>query len=126
MSFSERILVVLAAAAGVFGIALAASAAHVTGGTNLDTAARFLLAHAPALLAIAALVERGAIGPRMGRLAGFTLLIGLALFCGDLSLRALRGEALFRLAAPTGGVVLMIGWALVGLAALAGGARNTA
>jgi uncharacterized membrane protein YgdD (TMEM256/DUF423 family) len=123
MSFAERALVVLAAAAGLLGIALAAGAAHVTGGTNLDTAARFLLAHAPALLAVAALVERGAIGPRLGRLAGFTLAVGLALFCGDLSLRAFRGEALFRLAAPTGGVILMIGWALVGLAALAGRPR---
>ena len=119
MSFAECALVVLAAAAGLLGIALAAGAAHVTGGTNLDTAARFLLAHAPVLLAVAALVERGAIGPRLGRLAGFTLVVGLVLFCGDLSLRALRGEALFRLAAPTGGIVLMIGWVLVGLAALA-------
>lgn len=118
MAFADRSLVVLAALAGLLGIALAAGAAHVGGGTNLDTASRFLLAHAPALLALAALIERDAVGPRLGRLAGFTLAIGLALFCGDLVLRALRGVALFPLAAPTGGIMLMVGWALVGASAL--------
>lgn len=118
MSFAERALAVLGALCGLAGVALSAVAAHGPGGGNLDTAARFLLAHAPALLALAALLERGALATRSGRLAGFTLLVGLALFCGDLSVRALRGEALFARAAPTGGIVLMIGWTLVAVAAL--------
>ena len=119
MSVAERALAVLAALCGLGGVALSAAAAHGPGGANLDTAARFLLAHAPALLALAALLERGAVGPGLGRLAGFPLVVGLARFCGDLSSRALRGEALFPRAAPTGGIVLMIGWALVAVAALA-------
>lgn len=117
MSLPERILVVAAALSGVLGVGLSAAAAHVTGG-NLTTAAQFLLFHAPALLALVALSEGGAIGPGLARLAGFVLILGLVLFCGDLSRRAFSGAALAPMAAPTGGVLLMIGWILVGAAAL--------
>jgi uncharacterized membrane protein YgdD (TMEM256/DUF423 family) len=44
--------------------------------------------------------------------------LGLVLFCGDLAMRAFRGSALFPMAAPTGGFVLMAGWALIAVAAL--------
>ena len=40
------------------------------------------------------------------------------LFCGDLSRRAFSGVALFPRAAPTGGILLMLGWLLVGISAL--------
>jgi uncharacterized membrane protein YgdD (TMEM256/DUF423 family) len=56
----------------------------------------------------------------LARLAGFVLILGLALFCGDLSRRALSGVALLPMAAPTGGVLLMIGWLLIGAAGLFG------
>jgi uncharacterized membrane protein YgdD (TMEM256/DUF423 family) len=46
------------------------------------------------------------------------LVLGLALFCGDLSRRAFSGVALFPRAAPMGGIVLMAGWLLVGISAL--------
>ena len=59
----------------------------------------------------------GAVNRKLGRLAGFVLALGLVLFCGDLSRRALSGVALAPMAAPTGGVLLMIGWVLAGSAA---------
>ena len=111
-------LIVLGALAGLLGVGLAAAAAHHTGGSNLETAARFLLLHAPVLLVIVALAGNGAIQPGLGRIAGWILVLGLALFCGDLVMRAYRGGALFPMAAPTGGFLLMGGWALLAVAAL--------
>lgn len=113
----DRALVACGALAGLAGVALSAAAAHVTGPSSLDTAARFLLVHAPALLALALLAATGLVHPWLGRGAGLALVVGLVLFCGDLSLRALRGAALFPMAAPAGGIVLMLGWALAALAA---------
>lgn len=117
MSLPERLLVIAAALSGVFGVGLSAAAAHVTGG-NLTAAAQFLLFHAPALLALVALSEGGSVSPGIARLAGFVLILGLVLFCGDLSRRAFSGVPLVPMAAPTGGVLLMIGWILVGASAL--------
>ncbi len=117
MSLGLRILIVLASLSGLLGVGLSAAAAHITGG-NLTTAAQFLLFHAPALLALAALITAGAVSPMLGQIAGYVLVLGLVLFCGDLSRRAFSGIALFPRAAPTGGIVLMIGWLLVGVSAL--------
>jgi uncharacterized membrane protein YgdD (TMEM256/DUF423 family) len=113
---------VLAALAGLLGVGLSAAAAHIAGG-SLGTAAQFLLFHAPALLAIAALVSVGALHPLLAQIAGYALVVGLALFCGDLSRRAFSGVVLFPMAAPAGGIVLMTGWVLAGLSALLRG-RN--
>ena len=118
MSPTDRVIVALAALAGLLGVALSAAAAHGAGGASLATAAQFLLFHAPALLALAALAAGGACNPGLARLAGVAILLGLALFCGDLARRALAGLALAPMAAPGGGVLLMIGWALVALAGL--------
>ena len=117
MSLATRALIVLAALSGVLGVGLSAAAAHITGG-NLATAAQFLLFHAPALLALVALVGAGVLHPTLAQIAGYVLVLGLILFCGDLSRRAFSGVALFPRAAPAGGIVLMIGWLLVGISAL--------
>jgi uncharacterized membrane protein YgdD (TMEM256/DUF423 family) len=115
---ADRILVALAALAGLLGVALSAASAHVAGGANLDTAARFLLIHAAVLIGVAALIGLGALAPGIGRAAAWALVLGLILFCGDLSARAFWSTPLFPRAAPTGGIMLIIGWALVALAAL--------
>ena len=115
-----RWLAALASLAGLAGVALSALAAHGPGGPLLDTAARFLLVHAAALLAVAALLGEASLSPRVASLAGLVLLLGLGLFCGDLVRRAYSGAALFPMAAPAGGFLLMAGWALIGLAALLG------
>ena len=118
MKTTERVLVVFAALAGLLGVLAAATAAHLTGQGNLTIVAQFLLFHAPVLLGLTALIAQGSVSIRLGRLAGFVLLLGLSLFCGDLSRRALANEVLFPMAAPTGGVLLMIGWVLSGLSAV--------
>lgn len=116
--FVDRILVVCAGLAGCLGVALAAMAAHAAGGGNLETASKFLLLHAPALLALGALAGAGLVHGCAARAAGLALILGLALFCGDLSVRAIWGIAPFRLAAPTGGFILMAGWLAAALSAL--------
>jgi uncharacterized membrane protein YgdD (TMEM256/DUF423 family) len=67
-----------------------------------------------------ALLACGLWVPRGGRLvdwAGAAFTAGLMLFCGSVYALALGGVSL-GLLAPTGGVLLMLGWALLGLSAL--------
>src|SRR5438270_10723101 len=100
----RRVLFIVAALAGVLGatgIGAAAAAAHLAGGQLLDTAATFLMVHSAALLAIAAIAvraNRSAATVFVG--AALLLITGLILFCGDFSVRALAGHALFSMAAP--------------------------
>jgi uncharacterized membrane protein YgdD (TMEM256/DUF423 family) len=119
VGWPERALGFAAGLAGASGVGAAAAAVHGGSAPNLETAARFLLFHAPALLALSATLAAGTVGRRLGRLAGAALVIGLALFSGDLALQALRGVALFPMAAPSGGMLLIGGWLLAGVASLA-------
>lgn len=114
----DRILVILAALAGLAGVTLSAAAAHLSGGDTAETAARFLILHAPVLLAAVALARAGAVRPGLARLAAGAILVGVALFSGDLALRALRGFTLHRMVPPIGGVILMLGWAGLAVSAL--------
>lgn len=115
-----RLFLALAGLAGAAGVALAAAASHLAPEGSLRTAAEFLLFHAPAFLALAAL-SAGVGGPRRGLLIGGALLAaGLALFSGDLALRALKGMSLFRNAAPIGGTLMILGWLALGASALFG------
>ena len=110
----DRALVALACLAGLLGVALSAAAAHIPGADSLKTAAQFLLFHAPAILGLTGLGRLGLARPALARGAAGLLVLGLILFCGDLSVRAWLQHALFPMAAPTGGFALMAGW-LVGI-----------
>jgi uncharacterized membrane protein YgdD (TMEM256/DUF423 family) len=55
---SARLVPATASLMGAAGVALGALAAHMDGGQNLAVASSFLLFHAPAILAIAALAPR--------------------------------------------------------------------
>ncbi|GAA0249493.1 hypothetical protein LNAOJCKE_0130 [Methylorubrum aminovorans] len=118
MTGLDRLLAALAALAGGLGVAASAAVAHTSGGETLKTAAQFLLFHAPAIIALTGFAAAGLTRGALTRLAAAALLVGLALFSGDLALLALTGQALFPMAAPIGGTVLMAGWALAAVAAL--------
>ena len=118
MSLADRLLVVLAGLSGLAGVALSAAGAHATGGSNLEIAGRFLLIHAAALVGLAALAGTGLVHAGVARAGGWAILLGVALFAGDLGMRVWRGAALFPMAAPAGGILLMIGWAAIALSAL--------
>ena len=123
-AWPERALVALGAIAGCLGVALSAAASHVTGGGSLEVSARFLLAHGPVLIGLAAVIATGLVHRPTALAAGGLLAVGLALFSGDLAARAFWGAALFPMAAPTGGVLLIAGWAVVAAGAVIVGRKQ--
>ena len=116
------ILLILAALYGACGVILAAAAAHAAPGAGLDSAAYLLLFHAAAVLGGAALAQQGLLWRPLALLALAAWLLGAALFAGDISLRAFAGHRLFPMAAPSGGIILIVGW----LALAAAGAQQIA
>jgi uncharacterized membrane protein YgdD (TMEM256/DUF423 family) len=112
-----RILIILAAVMGADGVILAAASAHQADAARLAAASSMLLFHATAVLAAAALAERGVIHARLGIAAGYGFVVAVALFSGDLSLRQYAGHSLFPMAAPTGGTLLIVSWLMLALAA---------
>ena len=112
-----RILVILAGIMGADGVILAAASAHQGDTARLGAASSMLLFHASAVLAVAALVERGIVHAKIAIGATFGFVVASALFAGDLSLRHYVGHSLFPMAAPTGGTLLIVSWLLVAVAA---------
>lgn len=112
-----QVLTGIAALFGCAGIVFAAAGAHAKPGTGLDNAGHMLLFHAPAVIAACAGIAAGLISRPVGLAAAVVLLVGVALFSGDLALRAYAGHRLFPMAAPAGGVVMIGGWALLAVAA---------
>jgi uncharacterized membrane protein YgdD (TMEM256/DUF423 family) len=105
-----------AALMGAAGVALAALGAHA-GLPRAATASQMLLLHAAALLALG---RQGAMRPGIGRLAVLALLAGVMLFAGDLLLRDLGWRFPGGFAAPAGGVLMIGGWLLAGVAIITG------
>jgi uncharacterized membrane protein YgdD (TMEM256/DUF423 family) len=112
-----RILIGLAAIMGADGVILAALSAHQDHATQLEAASSMLLFHAPAVLAVAALAERGLVHGGIGIAAAVGFVVAAALFAGDLTLRQFAGHRLFPFAAPTGGTLLILSWLLLLVAA---------
>ena len=110
----HRTLLALAGLTGALGVAAAAMGSHGAD-ANLSTAADFLLFHAPALIGLS--LYRG---NRLAGIAGLVLVIGVALFAGDLAMRSRLGTPLFPFAAPLGGGTMILGWLLVAASALLG------
>lgn len=115
----ERALLVVAAIMGAAGVAAAAYAAHGSAERMASAVALILLAHAPALLAIALLGN----GNRILVLGGFLIAAGALLFSADLGLRMFSDTRLFANAAPIGGMAMMAGWLVTGVSAFAGWRR---
>ena len=95
------------------GVALAAAASHGGDTHFLGSASTMCLAHAPALLALYAGYARIRTAP----LAALLLGLGTLIFAGDLISRHFGGSSLFPLAAPTGGLGMIAGWAAIALGA---------
>ncbi len=115
--FVTLTMIVLAGLMGASGIILAAAAAHAAPGAGLDSAAYMLLLHATAVLSGAALLQQGLLQRPLMLVVLAAWVLGSALFSGDIALRAFAGYRLFPLAAPTGGIILIVAW--LGLAATA-------
>jgi uncharacterized membrane protein YgdD (TMEM256/DUF423 family) len=118
------ILLVLAGLMGAAGIMLAAAGAHAAPGAGLDSSAYMLLFHAVAIIGGAALVQSGMLWRMPALLVLAAWVVGAALFSGDIALRAFAGHRLFPLAAPSGGIILILGWLGFAVAAVGGSLRG--
>lgn len=120
-----RLWIVLGALAGLLAVAFSTVAAHALP-TRLDPARLRMVEsaiqiqgwHALALVLTGVWVERSG-AARLANLAGLAFALGLVLFCGAVYGLALGGVRLGP-TAPTGGILLMLGWLLLGTAALFG------
>ncbi len=95
------------------GVALAAAATHGGDTHFLGAASTMSLAHAPALLALYAGYDRIRTAP----IAAVLLGLGTLIFAGDLINRHYGGGSLFPMAAPTGGMGMIAGWAAIAIGA---------
>ncbi|WP_184702963.1 DUF423 domain-containing protein [Rhizobium lusitanum] len=101
---------------GGAGVALAAAATHGGDTHFLGAASTMSLAHAPALLALYAAYDRIRTAP----LAAVLLGLGTLIFAGDLIVRHFGSSSLFPMAAPTGGMGMIAGWAMIAIGAFFG------
>lgn len=109
MSKSERtrpVVLFLSGVLGAAGVMLAAAATHTGETYMLGNASTMCLAHAPVLLALYIGWNR----VRTAMPAGLILGFGTVLFVSDLVSRHFLGSGLFRMAAPAGGMAMIIGW----------------
>jgi uncharacterized membrane protein YgdD (TMEM256/DUF423 family) len=112
------VLIALSGLMGAAGVALMAAAAHSAPGTGLDSAGSLLLVHAAAVLTMTALFERGLLWRPLAIAVAAGFVIGAALFASDVSLRAFAGHRLFPMAAPTGGMTLILSWLALTICAI--------
>ena len=121
----QRTWIGLGALAGLGAVAMAAITAHALPANADPHTAEILRSaiqmqgwHALALLACGLWAGRaGRLAARLANCAGAAFAAGLLLFCGTLYALALGGIRL-PMAAPIGGSLLMLGWALLAASAL--------
>lgn len=115
LSGFRPVLLFLSGVFGAAGVGLAAAAAHVSGTSNLlAPASSIALAHAPAMLVLYLAHDK----VKTATLAGLVIALGTLLFCADLVIKQFTGNSLFPMAAPSGGVLMMLGWLLLAAGAV--------
>ena len=107
----------IAGVVGALGVATGAFGAHGLEGRVADdllevwqTASRYHLVHALALLAVAC-------HPRSPRVAGSLFVAGIVLFSGSLYTMTLTDQRWLGAITPLGGVCFIIGWLVLGFSA---------
>ncbi len=114
----SRIWMALGALSGLVAVAMAAWASHGLAperATLAMTGVQLQAWHALALFGTGLLAER-----RQGRVlhvAGFCFALGSLCFCGGVYLRALADVSI-GLVTPIGGMLMLLGWALLALGAV--------
>jgi len=105
----------LAVAAGAFGAHYLKNRLSAGDLTTFETAARYQMYHALALLAISVMAH--ARPSATVSTAGWCMLLGIILFSGSLYGLALGGWKWLGLITPIGGLSLLAGWLMLALAA---------
>lgn len=118
-----QVFVSLAAVLGGLSVAAGAFAAHALRGQIsersleiFDTAARYQMYHALALLLIALLITRTASPQPMLVASGWLFIIGIGIFSGSLYALSVTGWNKLGAITPLGGVALIIGWGVLAVA----------
>lgn len=118
-----KIFLLLGALFAAVGVAAGAFGAHALSGRLAprmlevyETAVRYQMYHALALLAVAWLAT---LSPgRAPRVAGWAFVAGILLFSGSLYALVFSGVRAFGVITPLGGVAFIIGWIALGVAAV--------
>ncbi len=120
-----RTFLALGALFGFLGVALGAMGAHLLSGrltpdrlALYETAARYQMYHALALLAVAWVVDRfpGAVG----NAAGWAFVAGIIIFSGTVYALAFGAPRWLGAVTPIGGLSLLAGWVMLAWSALRG------
>lgn len=106
----------LAVAAGAFGAHALRASLEPRLLEVFETAARYQMYHALALLAVAELADRRP--SRAASAAGWLFVAGIVIFAGSLYALALTGVRALGAVTPLGGVAFLAGWAALAAAAL--------
>jgi len=125
---THRTTLLAAGILGLTGVAAGAFGAHALRdallehgtATAWETAARYQLLHAIALLAVASWLRVGP-GPGTVRIQWAARLwtVGTVLFSGSLYILSFNGPRLLVYVTPAGGVTLLVGWLMAAAAAFA-------
>lgn len=121
----ERIFLVLGAGLAGLAVAIGAFGAHGLRATltpqdltTFETGVRYHMYHALALLAVAWVSDRwpGAVVTA----SGWSFVLGILVFSGSLYVLVLSQQRWLGAVTPLGGVAFLVGWVLLGWAALRG------
>lgn len=120
-----RIWLAIGALLGLTGVAMGAMGAHLLADVivegradTFETAVRYQMYHALALMGVAYLQERWP--GQLLRLTGWLFTAGVILFSGSLYVLALTDIGIMGAIAPLGGAAFISGWAILLLVALKG------
>ena len=118
----DRTFMFVGALMGFVGVGLGAFGAHALRGrlspemlAIFETAVRYQMYHAIALLAVAAMMSR--IDGRSVVIAGWSFIVGILIFSGSLYALALTGVTMLGAITPLGGLALLAGWVALAIAA---------
>jgi uncharacterized membrane protein YgdD (TMEM256/DUF423 family) len=119
----ERLFFSLGAGFALLSVAIGAFGAHILEPrldakalASFQTAARYQMYHALALLFTAWASTRWPGTPV--KIAGWSFVVGIVLFCGSLYALSLGSPRAFGAVAPVGGLSFMIGWGCLAAAVL--------
>ncbi len=123
----ERLWIAIAATLGGTAVAAGAFATHALKPQLSDrllavfeTAARYQMYHALALLLVALVRHQGLGAPGWLTASGWALIAGTVVFSGSLYALALTGQSMVGTVAPIGGAALIVSWGCLAIAGLRG------
>ena len=123
-----KTFLILAAILGASGVAIGAFGAHGLASTlqangrasTFETAARYQMYHALALLAVAwviTMITAQGVNPMLISVAGWLIFVGTLIFSGSLYVLSIFDLRVMGAVAPVGGLLMVAGWICLGIAA---------